>query len=168
MARRATGRLDSGNLGGDVVASIHQFHRPEFLQGHYVFSYVLVLGQGQNLRLAEVLPVGPRHEVSGLGESGPGRSTFISDVPPHVVGVKLGMDDNINVFGTDANALEVARNQSAKSLELCAAMSLARLWQKQGKKSEARELLDGIYGWFTEGFDTPDLIDAKALIAELS
>lgn len=47
-------------------------------------------------------------------------------------------------------------------------MSLARLWQKQGKQTEARELLAGIYGWFTEGFDTPDLIDAKALLEELS
>ena len=63
--------------------------------------------------------------------------------------------------------LKVAKRQSAKSLELRAAMSLARLWQKQDKTTEARELLGGIYGWFTEGFDTPDLIDAKALLEEL-
>ena len=65
-------------------------------------------------------------------------------------------------------ALEVSKSQSAKSLELRAAMSLARLWQKQGKAPEALELLSGIYGWFTEGFDTPDLVDAKALLEELS
>ena len=66
-------------------------------------------------------------------------------------------------------ALEVARNQTAKSLELRAATSLARLWMRQGKKAEdARVLLQGIYGWFTEGFDTPDLIDAKALLEEFS
>ena len=53
-------------------------------------------------------------------------------------------------------------------LELRAAMSLARLWGENKKKSEARELLDPIYGWFTEGFDTPDLKDAKALLDELS
>ena len=47
-------------------------------------------------------------------------------------------------------------------------MSLARLWQKQGKGTQAHELLSGIYGWFTEGFETPDLIDAKALLEELS
>ena len=47
-------------------------------------------------------------------------------------------------------------------------MSMARLWQKQGKGEEARDLLDGIYSWFTEGFDTPDLVDAKALLEELS
>jgi len=64
-------------------------------------------------------------------------------------------------------ALEVARRQSAKSLELRAAMSLTRLWQKQGKSAEARELLAGVYGWFTEGFDTPDLVDAKALLEGL-
>jgi predicted ATPase len=54
------------------------------------------------------------------------------------------------------------------SLELRAAMSLSRLWQQQGKRVEARELLAPIYGWFTEGFDTADLRDAKALLDELS
>ena len=57
--------------------------------------------------------------------------------------------------------------QIDRLLELRASMSMARLWQKQGKNREARELLSGIYGWFTEGFGTPDLIDAKALIEEL-
>lgn len=65
-------------------------------------------------------------------------------------------------------ALDVARSQSAKSLESRAAMSLSRLWRKQGKVSEGQELLTRIYGWFTEGFDTPDLVDAKALSEELS
>jgi predicted ATPase len=64
-------------------------------------------------------------------------------------------------------ALDVARRQEAKSLELRAAMSLARLWQQQGKRTEARELLAPVYGWFTEGFDTADLQDAKALLEEL-
>ncbi len=65
-------------------------------------------------------------------------------------------------------ALAVARRQEAKSLELRAAMSLARLWRQQGKRDEARELLAPIYAWFTEGFDTADLQEAKALLAELS
>ena len=65
-------------------------------------------------------------------------------------------------------ALDVARRQQAKSLELRAAMSLARLWQQQGKRAEARELLAPIYGWFTEGFDTADLQEAKALLEELA
>ncbi len=65
-------------------------------------------------------------------------------------------------------AIATARHQSAKSLELRAAMSLSRLWQQQGKRAEAYELLAPIYGWFTEGFDTADLQDAKALLEELA
>jgi predicted ATPase len=61
----------------------------------------------------------------------------------------------------------VARQQEAKSWELRAALSLARLWQQQGKRAEARELLAPIYGWFTEGLDTADLQEAKALLEEL-
>ena len=64
-------------------------------------------------------------------------------------------------------ALDVARRQEAKSLELRAAMSLSRLWQQQGKRAEAYELLAPIYGWFTEGFDTADLQEAKTLLEEL-
>ena len=65
-------------------------------------------------------------------------------------------------------AIEIARQQQAKSLELRATTSLARLWQQQGKQHEARTMLAEIYGWFTEGFDTADLKDAQALLAELS
>jgi predicted ATPase len=65
-------------------------------------------------------------------------------------------------------ALDVARRQEAKSLELRAAMSLSRLWQQQGKRQEAHDLLAPIYAWFTEGFDTADLQEAQALLAELS
>jgi predicted ATPase len=65
-------------------------------------------------------------------------------------------------------AIEIARRQQAKSLELRAVMSLARLWQQQGKKAEAHSLLAEIYDWFTEGFDTKDLQEAKALLKELA
>jgi tetratricopeptide (TPR) repeat protein len=65
-------------------------------------------------------------------------------------------------------ALIVARQQQAKSWELRAAMSLARLWRDQGKRQQARELLGPVYGWFTEGFDTLDLKEAKALLEELA
>ena len=64
--------------------------------------------------------------------------------------------------------MRVARQQAAKSWELRAAMSMARLWRDQGKVSEARELLAPVYGWFSEGFDTRDLKDAKALLEELA
>jgi predicted ATPase len=64
-------------------------------------------------------------------------------------------------------ALALARRQQAKSLELRAAMSLCRLWQRQGKRAAARPLLAAVYGWFTEGFATADLQEAKALLEEL-
>jgi predicted ATPase len=65
-------------------------------------------------------------------------------------------------------AIAVARRQRAKSWELRAAMSLSRLWQQQGKRAEARQLLAPIYGWFTEGFDTADLQEARALLDALA
>jgi len=69
--------------------------------------------------------------------------------------------------GRFQHALAVARSQQAKSLELRAAMSLARLWQRQGQHAEAHALLAEVYGWFTEGFDTQDVREAKALLQEL-
>ena len=65
-------------------------------------------------------------------------------------------------------ALDIARQQQAKSLELRVATSLSRLWRQQGKRTEAYQLLAPIYGWFTEGFDTADLQEAQALLDELS
>ena len=65
-------------------------------------------------------------------------------------------------------AIEVSRKQQAKSLELRATMSLARLWQQKGKAAEAHQMLSEVYDWFTEGFDTKDLQEAKALLAELA
>jgi len=66
------------------------------------------------------------------------------------------------------HALEIARTQQARSFELRTATSLARLWQQQGKRQEAYELLAPVYGWFTEGFDTADLKEAKALLDGLA
>jgi predicted ATPase len=65
-------------------------------------------------------------------------------------------------------AIAVTRRQHARSWELRATTSLARLWQGQGKAEEARQVLADPYGWFTEGFDTPDLREAKALLMELA
>jgi adenylate cyclase len=66
------------------------------------------------------------------------------------------------------NSIEISRQQAAKSLELRAATSLSRLWQKQGKRTEARQVLGETYGWFTEGFETADLQEAATLLDELS
>ncbi len=87
--------------------------------------------------------------------------------------VEESLESSVQSLGSEAEeyflkAIDIARRQSAKSLELRAVMSLSRLWQQQGKKEEARQMLAEIYGWFTEGFDTKDLQEAKALLEELT
>ena len=83
------------------------------------------------------------------------------------IACKLPERDELKAEKYYERALSVARQQQAKSWELRAAMSLARLWRDQGKALQARELLAPVYGWFTEGFDTRDLKEAKALLEEL-
>ena len=82
--------------------------------------------------------------------------------------LSLSADNHAEAEGCLHQALAVARRQQAKTLELRAATSLGRLWQQQGKRTAAHQLLAEIYGWFTEGFDTVDLQDAKALLEELA
>jgi predicted ATPase len=77
------------------------------------------------------------------------------------------MNEHAQAENSYRQALSVAQRQSAKFWELRAAMSMARLWRDQGKRKEARELLAPVYGWFTEGFGTRDLKEAKALLDEL-
>jgi predicted ATPase len=76
--------------------------------------------------------------------------------------------DSVKAQSCFDHALTIARQQEAKSWELRAAMSMARLWRDQGKPQQARELVAPVYGWFTEGFDTLDLKEAKALLEELA
>jgi predicted ATPase len=80
---------------------------------------------------------------------------------------RLPYPDPANAEDSFRTALAIAREQGTRGYELRAATSLARLWAAQGRQGEARELLAPLYGWFTEGFDTPDLKDAKALLDEL-
>jgi predicted ATPase len=80
----------------------------------------------------------------------------------------LSMQERTAAEDSFRHAIIVAPQQSAKYWELRAATSLAHLWRDQGKRTEARSLLAPIYGWFTEGFDTPVLQDAKALLDELA
>jgi predicted ATPase len=80
----------------------------------------------------------------------------------------LMQDEDAEAEASLQHAIEVARRQSARSWELRATTSLARLWQQQGKTDEAHRILAEIYGWFTEGFETADLREARALLEELS
>jgi predicted ATPase len=82
--------------------------------------------------------------------------------------LKLTEPDQVKAQSYFEYALAIARQQQAKSWELRASMSLARLWRDQGKPQQARELLAPVYGWFTEGFDTLDLKEAKALLEQLA
>ena len=84
------------------------------------------------------------------------------------IAFKSPLADAVKAEAYFEHALAVARQQQAKSWELCAAMSLARLWRDQGKPQQARQLLAPVYGWFTQGFDTRDLREAKALLDELA
>jgi len=80
----------------------------------------------------------------------------------------LSAENHTEVETCLRQALDVACHQESKSLELRVAMSLSRLWQQQGKRAEACKLLSEVYGWFTEGFDTKDLKEAKVLLEDLS
>jgi predicted ATPase len=83
------------------------------------------------------------------------------------IALKSPEPDTVKAEAYFTRALVVARKQQAKSFELRAAMSMARLWRDQGERDEARALLAPVYGWFTEGFDTTDLREAKVLLEEL-
>jgi len=80
----------------------------------------------------------------------------------------ISLGDSVLAAQSLKRAIAVARSQTAKLYEVRAATSLARLWRDQGKRTQARDLLAPIYGWFTEGFDTLDLKHAKSLLDELA
>jgi hypothetical protein len=104
-------------------------------------------------------PVSRVRKSSGPGVGGPA-----SEIPDSQL---LNLSSYVEAEECFLKAIEIARKQQANSWELRAAMSLSRLWQQQGKKDEARRTLAEIYNWFTEGFDTKDLQEAKALLEEL-
>jgi predicted ATPase len=92
-----------------------------------------------------------------------GRATSVALAPSHP-----GLPSQAEAEACLHTALEIARQQEAKSLELRAAMSLSRLWQAQGKTTQARQVLAAVYSWFTEGFDTRDMREARVLLARLT
>ncbi len=133
-------------------------------------AFALVAGNGERQYEAELyrltgsssLRAGRAGERARKGSKG---SERVNVAPLPAPGLPVASSSSGSVVFYQA--LEIARQQQAKSLELRAAMSLARLWRTQNKEAEARQLLEEVYGWFTEGFDTKDLQDAEALLIAL-
>jgi len=136
-------------------------------EGLAVVSEVLMVGQrsGERFYDAELYRLQGELFLVGAGGWGLGASSLSPRVPSLKPPASSGVAEEVE--GAFCKALDIARDQQAKSLELRAAMSLARLWQGQGKRDDARALLQEVYDWFTEGFDTQDLQEAKALLVTL-
>jgi predicted ATPase len=155
LAQMRDGLAKHRNIGAEVlvpaflalVAEVHE-KLGRLAEGRSAVSEAVVAGQrsGQHYWEAEL------YRLRGALTQ-----------PSAVAGTAVA-DDAESCF---LQAIGVARSQKAKSLELRAATSLSRLWAGQGKVREAHALLSGVYNWFTEGFDTIDLIDAKSLLEEL-
>jgi predicted ATPase len=129
------------SLLGSAFAELRQFD-----QARRCIGEAMALGEASGERLfdAEIYRIAGEIELGSSERKGPNAQRYFEQ------------------------ALGVARAQQARSLELRAATSLARLWRDQDKRAEAHDLLAPVYGWFTEGFDTLDLMEAKALLAELA
>ena len=171
-ARVLRGRAVAGH--GQVEAGIRQIHEgltawqateSVFARSQFLATLAEVYGQAANpeaglTAVAEALAFVEKTE-----------ERYYEAELHRIQGELLLQQSSAKAADTEAcfhTAIEIAQRQQAKSWELRAATSLARLWQGQGKKQEARELLAPVYNWFTEGFDTADLQDAKVLLAELA
>jgi class 3 adenylate cyclase/predicted ATPase len=167
---RGLARVNAGE-GADALTEIEEGLALGAGTGHRggAPAYLLALADGQRA-------AGRHADTLGTVESGLALATetgqHVSDAGLyHLKGELRFATDPASRAEAEAlfrRALDIARAQEAKSFELRAATSLARLWQCQGKRAEARALLAPVYGWFTEGFDTGDLVEANALLDELT
>ncbi len=150
------GRIEEGlAVLAEALAVVHKI-------GQYVGEGALCRLRGE-LTLQQFQVSGSRFQVQeNQRAKGKGQKTKISIPQP------LTPNTQLEAEACFLKAIEIAQRQNAKLLELRAVMSLSRLWQQQGKREEARRMLAEIYGWFTEGFDTKDLQEAKALLEELN
>jgi predicted ATPase len=123
---------------------------------------------GEHLWAAELYRLTGELTLQQASNEPGAKSAEQESATPHPQGHILKPDAHGEAEAYFLNALTIARQQQAKSLELRATVSLARLWQQRGKRAEAHHLLSEVYHWFTEGFDTKDLQEAKALLQELS
>jgi predicted ATPase len=144
-----------------------EYQRPHFLTLLAEASGLLGQPEGGLVALEEALTLiektGERYYEAELHRQR-GELLLLCEAQSHQAQSSQAQHDAEACF---QQAIDIARHQQAKSFELRAAMSLARLWQRQGKRQEAYDLLAPIYGWFTEGFDTADLQEARTLLEEL-
>jgi predicted ATPase len=155
--------------GLDTYRSIGaELHRPHFLSMLAEASGILGQPERGLAALEEALTLieqtGERYYEAELHRQR-GELLLLCETKSHAA---QGSREQHEAEACFQHALDVSRQQQAKSFELRAAMSLSRLWQQQGKRAEAHDLLAPIYHWFTEGFDTADLQDAKVLLDELA
>ena len=152
------GQADEG-LGvlADALATVRKTGERFYEAEQYRLKGELMLAQSRVQGIGISVKEGPQFTTNG--------STLRT--PPHHHRTPVTQTE-AEVEAYFLKALEIARKQHAKSLELRTATSLARLWQTQGKQDKARRTLADIYGWFSEGFDTADLTDAKALLDGLN
>ena len=162
--------LAARQQGEDGIAHIHQgltaYQATGAAVGRPQYLALLAEAHGQ-VRQAEAGLAGLTEALTVVGQTG--ERSYEAEIH-RLTGQLLLVRSRTYHMEAEAcfrRALDVARHQQAKSLELRAAMSLARLWQQQGKRDEAYELLAPVYGWFTEGFDTADLQEAEELLEEL-
>lgn len=168
MRGLAQARLEGGEDGIGLMRQGLAAHRTaETWQNHATYLILLAEALGETGRTDEALATleDAQAAIVRTGER------YYEAELYHLKGkMLLKRSDDAAPSGAEAcfsRAVDIARRQGAKSWELRASMSLARLWHRQGKRAEAARMLAEIYGWFTEGFDTADLRDAKALLNEL-
>jgi class 3 adenylate cyclase/DNA-binding winged helix-turn-helix (wHTH) protein/predicted ATPase len=154
MLAEAYGKVGRAHEGLRVLAEAHALVRKNT---EYRFEAELFRIKGVLLLQAS---------ESASGRTTPPETAMIAEIPGDEATATLSLQSEAETCFRQA--LDVARHQQAKSLELRAGMSLARLWQAQGRHAEAHQMLAEIYGWFTEGFEVPDLREAKELLATLA
>jgi predicted ATPase len=155
--RQSTGRGTEGmERVAEALAAVDKTGERQYEAELYRLKGELTLAQSKDQGLGPSL-------TKRVGVSAPGSSLHNSSAPQLIPSTQAAEEAEACFH----QAITVAQRQHAKSLELRAATSLARLWQRQGKKAEAHKVLFDVYHWFTEGFATKDLQEAKALLDEL-
>ena len=160
------GQAEEGlSVLGEALAAAHKSGKRFYEAELYRLKGELTLAQSSVQSLASSVKKSSRFKVQGSTFPAPNPAPNTQHLTPSTQHPTPSTQEAEACF---RQAIEIARSQSAKAWELRAVMSLSRLWQQQGRQEDARQMLTEIYGWFTEGFDTADLKEAKALLQELT